>query len=672
MEVFIAHVAFHATQHDVTRAIASKLHVPEYTVSMPLNFHVRLFKDKSNQRLHSGCGTVTLPTADIGKRFLARYGEHGRDSITVKNRRLVLKPSDRTASTDILTSVQNSPYLDPKVREQREHKAQTMNQTSAAIKQIQFCWECRDYFVSIEWERYCPGAGISFSTDKPRMIIAIPSSAEHIMVEFSQINYLSTHSSSSDGAVIYISLANPPVYLINQAVATTDSSVQKRRSSLGLTDDEGRPHEEVAPYTSMSLRLICNSKDDITALYHLIKLSEANFYVDEEYYDVVRRRLFSRKALETFFSWLRTVPFSIAHLFESLIRDRNLDPCEILEPELQSEIRRLIRDKTTRGEDYMRSVIQDFGRQASVLYWNPDKPKTLLQCFKAVRHQHDRFSTLGSLSLIPSHDDDIFMCLHVLITPTSMFLEGPLPERTNRVIRSFSRKNWSNFIRVSFVDEGKLKMQYDRDVDGPNFVQYRVGPILLNGLEIAGRSFRFLAYSQSALKEHTVWFLRSFKHKGVVVDVPTVINSLGSFAGLPFDSRLMYCPARYAARISQGFTTTDPTTVEVESIQEISDIKTIDPATGTKWTHTDGVGTMSSDFARSIHLERQQKKRGRRFRPNDFPRALQIRFMGSKGMLSVDYRLPNKTVCLRPSMVKFTGTNAKTIEIAKVFDKPGQ
>jgi len=40
-------------------------------------------------------------------------------------------------------------------------------------------------------------------------------------------------------------------------------------------------------------------------------------------------------------------------------------------------------------------------------------------------------------------------------------------------------------------------------------------------------------------------------------------------------------------------------------------------------------------------------------------------------MLSVDHTLTGSTVCLRPSMIKFTGTQSNKIEIAKVFDKPG-
>jgi hypothetical protein len=69
--------------------------------------------------------------------------------------------------------------------------------------------------------------------------------------------------------------------------------------------------------------------------------------------------------------------------------------------------------------------------------------------------------------------------------------------------------------------------------------------------------------------------VRNFTNdKGKLVTASSIIANLGSFDGLTFDPTLRYCPARYAARISQAFTATDSTTVQVEEviyIDEISD-----------------------------------------------------------------------------------------------------
>jgi len=164
-----------------------------------------------------------------------------------------------------------------------------------------------------------------------------------------------------------------------------------------------------------------------------------------------------------------------------------------------------------------------------------------------------------------------------------------------------------------------------------------------------------------------------FEENRETITTETVIQSLGRFDDLPFNPRLMYCPARYAARISQGFTATDPTMTEVENlVLDLPDIMATGvDSSGKHWRHTDGVGTMPPEFAKSVFMERQGRRRGRRRPTKEYARALQIRMMGSKGMLSVDTTLTEKTVCLRPSMIKFLVANANKIEIAKAFDKPG-
>lgn len=153
------------------------------------------------------------------------------------------------------------------------------------------------------------------------------------------------------------------------------------------------------------------------------------------------------------------------------------------------------------------------------------------------------------------------------------------------------------------------------------------------------------------------------------VDAETIINGLGTFDNLSYDPTLIRCPARYAARISQAFTATDAAVVPVEEILALQDIKTPDG----KYVFTDGVGTMSQDLARAIweKLRAAKRKRGKL---SDFPHAYQVRYRGSKGMLSIDHTLNGAhTIGLRPSMTKFEtdgGSGEHEIEIARAFDRP--
>jgi hypothetical protein len=86
-----------------------------------------------------------------------------------------------------------------------------------------------------------------------------------------------------------------------------------------------------------------------------------------------------------------------------------------------------------------------------------------------------------------------------------MYLSGPYVDKSNRVIRRYGQASQENFLRVEFRDENHLQFRFDKDVDSEGFIRARVGQIMEKGLVIAGRKFYFLAYSQSALKEHSVW-----------------------------------------------------------------------------------------------------------------------------------------------------------------------
>lgn len=149
-----------------------------------------------------------------------------------------------------------------------------------------------------------------------------------------------------------------------------------------------------------------------------------------------------------------------------------------------------------------------------------------------------------------------------------------------------------------------------------------------------------------------MWYIKPFMDSsGRMVNAASIIKSLGSFADLAFDRRLIYCPARYGARISQAFTATESSvSVEVEELFRLDDVEVPkfpgDPSKDDTWCFTDGVGTMSTELARAIWKELQSRtRRGKRIRT--WPRALQVRFMGSKGMLSIDHKLSGRAICLR-------------------------
>ncbi|KAG6911837.1 hypothetical protein DXG01_000084 [Tephrocybe rancida] len=660
MEVFMHNISYNVSQHHLTTELARVLHGPRYAhfSSVPLNFHVYLFKDKKGFHQHKGCGTLTLSSEEIGRRFLGEYGEGSLLSFTAGDRRIRFTISKRVPRPEILESIARRPYIDPKAVEEKERVDRVFQVEKVMISTLQFGWECRDSVFSVEWEQSPADCHISFNNERRDFRVRIPRSGVDtlaIAIRFSNLRNISAHTSLDGEQVIFLTLESPPAY---ESEPLDDKKPRTRLSALPLSD-----HARVSPYVSHTVRLICRTQRDLSLFRKLCKEAKIHYLSDTAWL-VARRGLFAPSVSRALEPWLRSLNWCIAFQVESLLRSLSLDMTEMLQ--LMPYISDL---RKTRGKRILAEILAHFGPRAIELSWDDfdqgkDSKETIVECFlKALKDYDARLPSSFSETADPS----LFKAYHVEITPTTMRLSGPHPERSNRVIRRYHPDNHESFLRVSFVDEGRLHYRFDRDVDGQDFIRARVGPILLQGLRIAAREFKFLAYSQSALKEHAVWFVKPFRDPARgYVDARTIIERIGSFDNLSFDRTLIYCPARYGARISQAFTATDVSvTIHPEEVIHDPDIKTENG----DYCFTDGVGTMSREMAidvsKGLKLLRQRghKRKG-------YPRALQIRFQGSKGMLSLDHTLGGRAICLRPSMIKFIDTTLD-IEIARAFDRPG-
>ncbi|KAJ7655119.1 RNA-directed RNA polymerase 2 [Mycena polygramma] len=641
--------------------LANILHRPPYadfsTVLGPVNFHIYLFRDNRGNQSHSGSGSLTLLN-NVAARFLREYGEQPDNRLPLKTvkiggRRVKFSPGRSKPRPDVVERILRFPYADPKLAETREQRANALqSEGDILLRTLQFGWICRDSVFSVEWETDIVGSSIGVNDERRefRVAIARPTETLFVVIRFSRISYVQVHSElSTNASIIFFSLSEPPNF-----ECSTGPGARQRLSYLPISD-----HKRVAPFTALAMRLVCSTRSDMTRFQRLAKTAGIKNVYDAGLH-IERRGLFSRPVLDQLQAHIKLLRWSVAFQVEALLRNLHLDAKEILS--IIPSIRNLV---SSQGRTYATSFLRHFGTRAR--YWDAydDSTQTIQQLFVEVSQEYSRLHAKAP-SLDPT-DNSVFQSLHVVISPTTIYLEGPF--RSNRVIRSFDPKNHESFLRVSFEDEGSLKYRFDKELDCVAFTRRRVGEFLIdNGLTIAGRKFKFLAYSQSALKEHAVWFVRSFRDvDGTLVTAESIIGNLGSFDGLEFDPKLMYCPARYAARLSQAFTATDSTTIEVEEVTEIDDISDALQ----KYHFTDGVGTMSLELAEAIWDELKASGRRKR-RVKNHPRAYQIRFDGCKGMLSVNYQLKGHAMCLRPSMIKFnTEVRSRTIDIAKAFDKPG-
>ncbi|KAI0094703.1 RNA dependent RNA polymerase-domain-containing protein [Irpex rosettiformis] len=677
MEVFMRNIGLSVTSDDLKVEIARVIHSPEYAhhvgPARPFNLDVHLFPRKARGR--AGCGVFTVATLPIGQQFLSEYGGTCPSRSIVLGTKIFFQVSSKGPRQHIVEEIYRMPYDDPRARAERERQSRTIMSKAIPLRAIQFGWECRDHVFSIEWEKECfDPCSLIFDDDRREFRIE-HNGQRHtsiIAIRAAQIQWCSAGADRSE-ACLYLSLTHPPSFETIQRTPSVTSATSEFLSALmsalsidgaslppplrqrwSAFDDE---HAEISAYVSIAIRLVCKDMAGLGIFRELCR--HASMGAGDYLYPIEHRRLFSSSVRAEYATWISQLHWPVAFQVEAITRAMLVDLREIVQ--LRDPIHRMIRDK---GVSFASKFLRHFATQAKTLFWYTEDaqsptasvPELFARCIREYTppkyRRNERIKNL----------DDSFECLHVSCTPTTFKLDGPYPERSNRIVRQY-QEHQDCFLRVSFVDETDLQYRFDREVDGRAFIKRRVGGALSNGIDIAGRHFTFLAYSQSALKEHAVWFMKEFTTRdGTVVNAEYIISNLGEF-----DLELMRCPARYGARISQAFTATDASvSVEADEVFIEDDIKTLDG----KWTYTDGVGTISPELMKEIWNALSARRRASR-RSQTYPRAIQVRFQGSKGMLSVNHLLTGRVICLRPSMIKFEAPHETHVEIARAFYKPG-
>ncbi|KAG6429800.1 hypothetical protein SASPL_107853 [Salvia splendens] len=265
-----------------------------------------------------------------------------------------------------------------------------------------------------------------------------------------------------------------------------------------------------------------------------------------------------------------------------------------------------------------------------------------------LREQYHKYQTSEELPKSPtiSLDDGLVYVHRVQVTPTKVYFAGPEVNMSNRVLRQFSG-HIDNFLRVSFVDEEWDKM-YSTDLsprvatsigNGRTKLYERVLSTLRNGIRIGDKKFEFLAFSSSQLRENSLWMFAASARN---LNADFIRQWMGDFSSIRN-------VAKYAARLGQSFgSSTETLSVAREEVERIPDVKVV--TDGTTYTFSDGIGKISSDFARRVAYK--CKIRG------SVPSAFQIRYGGYKGVVAVD---PTSWVklSLRDSMLKYQSDNTK-------------
>lgn len=662
MEIFFDNVHQSATVSTVKIMIAGVLHRPEYRSPTPINFDISFFPQANADQCHRGL--LTLPTDEIGQHFMRDFGgNRPRRTLAIAEQSIMFRPSKKPLREDVVKRIRMLPYVDPRQDLEKEMRQQELQTCKASVKGIQFGWLCRDRAYSVEYERAgIEGDELFFDGERREFRVLFHDEEDNkiVVIKSAQVAWAAL-SIVKEGVSFFLSLHYPPTY--ESEIPPFPGSNRKipRRRLVALDDT----HAKFARYSSLALRVVC-APDALDNLSRLCGFARLKRDQDANPRIVDYRGRFSLNIQEEYRQYLSELEWELAFQVDVLASDHLLDLHEILS--LRPHLKRLSDKPLAPG--YIPHFVQFLAREARNPRWYENAPEP----HKALRELYKRCRMTFIPPPASALDEQHFDCLHAVVTPTTVRLEGPYPDLSNRVIRKFADFT-SSFIRVSFVDEARMQLRIDRDVDGREFIHRRFGSILHNGLDIAGRHFDFLAYSQSGLKDHSVWFVKNFEmedpdtHERTLVTADSIIAGLGVFQGLEKDPELMNCPARWGARVAQSFSATEAAVeVEVDEVIRIADILSEDK----ERCFTDGCGTISPEMATDISNSLRTKSPRHR-RHNRVPaRVFQMRFQGSKGIVSVDHKLKGRAVCLRPSMIKFEAPQTRTLEVAIVFNKPSK
>ncbi|KAF8422497.1 RNA dependent RNA polymerase-domain-containing protein [Tirmania nivea] len=357
-------------------------------------------------------------------------------------------------------------------------------------------------------------------------------------------------------------------------------------------------------------------------------------------------------------------PFPVAFQLTALFAN-GIVPPDILYA-LLPRIKKLLSEDNTVEKKNTASILQQFYQELP--YQNPLDRQTafsekrlqtdLEECANRFRRQQAARRKDNRLPLKDAREEDgkLAFIHHAVITPAGCYFDGPKPETQNRVLRKYADKQ-DHFLRVTFAEEDGETLTYEKDVNQEliyrRFREYMIKTADGEGgkLLIGGRVFSFLGFSGASLRSHTCWFMAPFEHEGEYIDATALIAKLGDFSHIT-------TPGKCAARIGQAFSNTYKS-VEVPQASEIR----ISDVERNGRCFSDGCGTISVEMIDRIWQNDRSIAQGLAF-------VFQIRFAGAKGVVSLDTKLQGDILCLRPSMVKFEGSDSRHIEICSSAQRP--
>ncbi|XP_067121767.1 uncharacterized protein [Centruroides vittatus] len=241
-----------------------------------------------------------------------------------------------------------------------------------------------------------------------------------------------------------------------------------------------------------------------------------------------------------------------------------------------------------------------------------------------------------------------------ILTPTRVIY---LPSQYYFRCRFFRQFNEDYALRVSVREDNyeklyslrRSKYEPENESDDEELINL-LKVNLLNGFKIGQRKYKILGSSTSHLREHGLMFYADKDDTGKSLTLKDILRELGNFENIK-------CIPKYMARIGQVFSqAVDAIHVDRSKIEEMTDITIPRRNSNGQYIFSDGIGKISPELAKKVF---------EKLDISNEPSAMQIRYAGFKGMLTVWPDMEGEKINFRESMKKFLSNN-ESLEILKV------
>ena len=528
-------IAFSANEVDIRIVLAEKLHRPPFPTDPPLfNFHVHLLKQK-------GCGMLTLPTREVGETFLLTYGH---TSIMVKGRMIEFRRSDRPVNEGRVRYIRSVLWEDPKVLERR-NRQKAKDSQPIKLQKFGFGHFCRDGSFLVDSDTLENGK-IACELDLRQMIVQQGPSSDMMNELINNLSELferpttvtsgktASYTPSQIKTVIATDPSHTPHLVILESdtpptfkMFCQDNLASEDKQTYRMPSLRGSREMPQMPPSCHSLCLTFSSHDEI--LIFLERCRKLGLTSVQTRRDGIRTRHVSHiNAMVKLDRLLLAMNFELAFEVEKAVLNGDLEPFEVFS--LNSTIHSL--SSTPSGLPlaafrYFVTKLQDLhpSRRRRMHSRRSMPSPTHISLDQQLIDATKYYSVESGFKITPYLvSPATFESYHLIVTPTSKYLEGPIPDQSNSVLRRFG--NHECFLRVSIQDERQSKLGREPGIDISRLLRSRFGVLLTHGLYVGGRRYEFLGYSMSGLKEHSVWFVTPFESNRELMNAAKIREKL--------------------------------------------------------------------------------------------------------------------------------------------------